>query len=261
MPIQPINLNLTKQKLENGDIIVGIGVIKCLYSPELLPSIKEAGFDFVFIDMEHTQYSIQTVSNFIHNCRKVGVEPWVRVPDILRVYISRVLDAGATGIILPRVKNKEQVKEAINYIKFPPEGDRGFGFGNFTGYISCGDIKEYIEWGNSQICIIVEIEKKEAIRNIDDILSVKGISGVLIGPVDLTISFGVPGDINNIKVKNIIHRVIKCAQKNSVPCGIVAPLNIAKEWKKEGMSFFSLGILSKFISEYAKKLTDDIKNV
>jgi len=123
------SVNLVKKKLLKGEIVLGIGVIRCVEVIEICQSIADAGYDFAFIDMEHTQYSLETISRFVNKCRQVDVEPWVRVLDSLRTYVSRVLDAGATGVIIPRVENRTQVEEIIKYVGFPPASDRGFGGG------------------------------------------------------------------------------------------------------------------------------------
>lgn len=250
----------TKEKLLEGKSIYGLILPPKISESSIIKSIKEAGFEYVFIDLEHTPYSIESIETTICVCRKYNLDPWIRIPGIYQHYIGRTLDLGATGLIIPRVEQASQVEEIIKYSKFPPEGKRGFGGGRFRGFLPEGSIQEHCEWSNSNISIIVQFETKEALANIDEIFSVKGITGVLIGPCDLSISLGVPGEFNHPKVIETCRIILEKASSRNIPAGIVDSFQSSKNWQKEGMQIFCFATLELMILNEGKRLLKLFRN-
>lgn len=118
-----------RTRVLNGEVVYGM-MVRQGRDPGVTTLVGQVGFDFVFIDMEHGSYSLETVADLIRGAKSVGCAPIIRVPGIERYFISRVLDAGAEGIMVPMLSTPEQAERAVRYAKFPPVGKRGVGLSN-----------------------------------------------------------------------------------------------------------------------------------
>lgn len=245
---------ISRKKLENNESVFGIISHPKISQVFIIENIKKAGFDYVFIDLEHTPYSLETIEPTINSCRSVGLDPWVRVPTIHQPYISRVLDLGATGLIIPRVENADQVRDVVKYMKFPPEGKRGFGGGQFLDYLPPSTIEKHCSWSNSNVSLFIQLEKKEVLPNVSEILSVKGVTGALVGPCDLSISLGVPGDYTHPKVETAIEQLLEEFVKSDLPLGIVDSMENSIKWHKRGMKIFCFATLADMVLEGGQSL-------
>lgn len=213
--------NHVKRALKRGKTAIGTMAIE-VKSPGFAQLCAIAGFDFLFIDAEHGTYSLEEMANIIQICRKVGMVPLVRVQDLAYHLIAGVLDAGAMGVMVPRIRTAEQVEEMVSYIQYPPKGVRGGGgtgrseFGLAYQGMSSGEKLEYL---NQETLAIAQIERKEAIENIDAIASVPGLDACVIGPYDLSISLGVPGEGNHPLMKDAIQKTIATCKKHGIASG------------------------------------------
>src|SRR3954452_22852156 len=118
--------NATREKLARGETVLGCG-LQCYRSAEIPRTFAAAGFDYVFLDMEHGAYDLETVQDMIRASNDVGITPIVRVGELLYSLVARLLDSGAQGIILPRVEDPKILEEALSWMRFPPVGKRGYG--------------------------------------------------------------------------------------------------------------------------------------
>ncbi|MBD3230900.1 MAG: 2,4-dihydroxyhept-2-ene-1,7-dioic acid aldolase [Candidatus Lokiarchaeota archaeon] len=183
------------------------------------------------------------------NCMRVA-----RLPTNDVTWIHRVLDAGADAIIVPMVNTKEEAQRAINAAKYPPQGERTFGYCRANNY---GDkFNEYVQKANKNISIVLQIEHYKAIENIEDILSVPGIDATFIGPYDLSGSLGNPGDFNSIKFLKCLDSYLRASEHANIPPGmhIVRP-NTSNVYNavNSGYRFIALGIDTLFLMQQAKK--------
>src|SRR6266568_3633104 len=121
-----MRINQTRERLAKGDTVFGCG-LQCYRSSEIPRAFAAAGFDYVFIDMEHGAFDLETVQDMIASSAWAGITPIVRVGELLYSLVARLLDAGAQGIILPRVEDPRILEEALSWIRFPPQGKRGYG--------------------------------------------------------------------------------------------------------------------------------------
>ena len=173
--------------------------------------MAKAGFNWLAIDMEHSPISIERAQELIQVIELSGTIPLVRLSSNDPVQIKRIMDAGAYGIIVPNVSSSEDVLAAIRATKYPPIGSRGVGLARAQGYgASFEDYKSKI---NANSIVIVQIENKDAVDNIEDILTVRGLNGVIIGPYDLSGSYGVTGQLKHPKVRAAEKRVLEAAKK------------------------------------------------
>jgi len=157
--------------------------------------MANVGFDWLVIDMEHSTISIDICGELIRVIDLAGVSPLVRLSSNDPNQIKRVMDAGAHGIIVPMVNGKLDAEQAVNSVHYAPKGERGVGLGRAQGYGN--KFEEYLKWQKNSPVVIVQIEHKDAIINLDEILNVTGVDGFIIGPYDLSCSLGVPGNFDD----------------------------------------------------------------
>ncbi len=176
--------------------------------------MADAGFDWLCIDIEHTVIDLLEVQNLIIAIQSKGKKAYVRVGDNDNVIIKKVLDAGANGIIVPLIKNSNDAKKAIANSFYPPLGSRGVNSASRAQRYGFG-FKDYLLSVNKKTEVFLQIEHINAIDDLEEILNVKGISGTIIGPYDLSASIGKPGKFDDKEVINAIKRYEAiCKKKN-----------------------------------------------
>ena len=225
------------------------------------PAIYAAvGYDFVFIDMEHGNYSMETVADLIRGAKSAGIAPLIRIPHLETHFISRVLDAGAEGIMVPMTSTREQAEAIVRYSKYAPLGQRGFG--SQTGQTDYKPLKaaEFMKEANDHTLIIGQIETQEAIENIDAILSVEGIDVGLIGPNDLSISLGIPDQTNSEALIKSIDKVVEMAKKKKKATGIhIGNIEAIKKWRSKGMTVLAFSTDISFQYNASKSSLEELR--
>jgi 2-keto-3-deoxy-L-rhamnonate aldolase RhmA len=227
--------NALRKKLKGGQPVYGT-MIQAVRLPALGQIMALAGCDFLFFDMEHGPFSIETIADMVQMTRLAGVVPLVRVPNDEYHLMVRPLDAGAQGIMIPRVETKAQVEHIVECTMYPPLGDRGCsvnkGHNDFAGQ----EMWEFTETANRENMIILQIERARAVEDIDELLSVPGVGGAILGPNDLALSLGVRDKDQLGALEAPIQRVLDAALRHKVPCGIhIANLDWLAEWQRRGM--------------------------
>jgi 2-keto-3-deoxy-L-rhamnonate aldolase RhmA len=233
--------NHTLNRLSNGEVVFGCA-IQCYRSPEIAGALASAGFDYVFIDMEHGGFGFETVQDMIVTAARSGITPIVRVGELLYSLVSRLLDVGAQGIVLPRVEEPELLEKALSWIKYPPLGVRGFGI--LPSYINYEQrsMAEVIEHMNANTMTVVQFETVPALERADELLSLPGVTVAMIGPADLSIALGVPGDLEHPTMVRAIEKLIAQANKHHVVPGIqTRTVEQAQFWTERGMRFVGAG--------------------
>lgn len=211
------------------------------YSPAATELMSNLGFKWLCIDLEHSSIDFFQMEHLISIIEKNGCLPFVRVGKNDDLIIKRALDSGAKGIIVPMIKNKSDAKKAVDSSRYPPLGTRGVGFARAQLYGF--NFKNYLKY-SKKIPIILQIEHKEAINNLNEILNVPGVSGTLIGPYDLSASVGSIGKLNSPSVKKALAYYEKMSKKYKIKMGvhIVHPnLNKYKRYLKRGYQFIAMG--------------------
>jgi 2-keto-3-deoxy-L-rhamnonate aldolase RhmA len=230
--------NHVRTALKRGDAVVGTMVTE-IRSPAIGWLMAHAGFDFMFIDMEHGTYDLVTVADILKVSRLAGIVPLVRVPDAEYHLIARVLDAGAMGVMVPRVETREAVARAIAALRFPPIGERGCSGGKGNNDYQGAPLWDFTAHANENILAIMQIERKAAIDDIDSLLSVPGVDVALIGPQDLALSLGAPS-IQDDAVTEAIQKVVDAARRHGVASGIhLRDMEQLKAWRKRGMTMLT----------------------
>ena len=254
-----MHINPVKQALKEGKLQAGCSFGQ-LRSPDVSRILAAAGFDWTYIDSEHGPFDLELQADLCRAAVTAGLMPIVRVADLQYSLVARALDNGAQGIIFPRVEDPALLARAISWTKFPPVGIRGFGLGPSHMDYEKVTIPQIIEHQNSNTLVVLQIETKLAVERREELLSVPGIDAIMIGPADLSISLGVPGQFDHPKMIETIERVRDTCLKLGVAPGIhLRALPLAKFWKERGMKFLSCGAETGFMLEGASGVAAALK--
>ena len=222
--------------------------------------MANSGFEWLTIDMEHSAITLDVAQDLIRIIELSGVVPLVRVSENNPVLIKRVMDAGAHGVIIPMVNTKEDAEQAVKSVKYPPEGFRGVGLARAQKYGF--DFEGYKKWLKNDSIVIVQIEHIDAVKNLKEILSVKGVDGYIVGPYDISGSLGIPGDFNNPKFKKIIKQVMDVGKSAKKPAGFHVIPPDEKEVKKimnMGYTFIAVSLDTLFLGSLCKDVLKKLK--
>jgi 2-keto-3-deoxy-L-rhamnonate aldolase RhmA len=227
--------NTLRQQLVEGNTAWGT-MLQAIHSSSIVQLMVLAGCDFLFFDMEHGPYNMETVAEQVRVARLAGVTPLVRVPSDHYHLMCRPLDAGAQGIMVPRVETKAQVERIVSCVLYPPHGERGCSVTKGHNDFAPQNLWEFTEQANRENLVILQIERRRAVEDIEELLSVPGVSAVVLGPNDLALSMGVRSDDTLSALEAYIQHVLDAALSRSIPCGIhIANLEWLAEWQRRGM--------------------------
>jgi 2-keto-3-deoxy-L-rhamnonate aldolase RhmA len=253
-----MQINTVKKALAEGKVQLGCG-FGTFRSEDVARILVKAGFQWAFIDTEHGWFGIETVQDICRVANYVGFCPIVRVADMQYPLVSRALDAGAQGIVFPRVESPELLEKAVSWTKFPPLGVRGFGLTPLFVDFEKVTIAQMVEHFNANTLVVLQIETLRAVEARDELLSVAGIDAVMVGPVDLSISLGVPGDFQHPKMVDAMEKIRdSCVAHGVAPGTQTRTLALAKFWRERGMRFLGcsseIGMMFERATELAKEL-------
>lgn len=253
--------NRVKRVLQHGGAVLGTSLSE-FRSPAVVVSLARSGMDFFVIDAEHSQYDLQTIEDLCIVAREVDLCPIVRIPEINRSYIGRILDAGALGLMVPRIESLSEVEAVVSAARFPPRGTRGFNLGLAnTRFRWVDPTSEVMRAVDDEILIIVEIEEQEALRQHEAIASVDGVDVVFIGPFDLSISLGIPGETNHPKLREAVARVIAACGRAGIAAGIPSDESSFERLLKEGIRFLNYGGDLFFIQDACQRAMQSFRQI
>jgi 2-keto-3-deoxy-L-rhamnonate aldolase RhmA len=244
--------NKIKQALARGEPVIGTMVSETSATGYIW-TLANLGYDFVFIDLEHGAFTLPAVADMVKVARLSGIVPIVRVPDLAYHVVGPVLDVGAMGLMLPRVETRAQVEQLVSFMKYPPLGVRGASSGRgHTDYVGTGP-RELVSHMNEHTLVVLQIERRRAVEDIDSLLSVPGVDVALIGPFDLTISLG-EASTTAPAVEAAIQLVVDAAKRQGVASGIDAhDPEVVLGWRRRGMTMLSSGSDLGFFSAGARQ--------
>ncbi len=251
-------MNKVKEALLNRKLTVGSWIQTG--SPVSAEILSRAGFDFIGIDMEHSDIHVNEFASIARGMDAFGTLAFARVRENDTLAIRQVLDMGAQGIIVPMVDNAEDAKRAVQAAKYPPIGVRGFGYARANNWGV--DFDEYAKKANDDIPVVVMIESKAAVDNIDEILDVDGVDGVFIGPYDMSGSYGLVGQPNHPVVIDACNRVAEACARHHKSAGrhiVIVTEEDVKRALEQGFTFLVLGTDINFLSNGAKACIDMVK--
>jgi 2-keto-3-deoxy-L-rhamnonate aldolase RhmA len=227
-------------KMRNGGICLGTGI--SFADPTVTEALCSL-LDFVWIDAEHNPLSLEAIQGHVMATKGTNTTPLVRVPWNDPVLIKPVLDMGAAGVIVPLIRTAEEARLAVAACKYPPEGVRGYGprrpsqYGEFGG-------PQFCQEANDSIITIVQIEHIDAVKNIKEILAVRGLTAMALGLNDLAGSMGLTGTPRHPRVLEAAGMVIDEARKAGVFAGISIGDNVEQliEWADKGAQWLAIGV-------------------
>jgi 2-dehydro-3-deoxyglucarate aldolase/4-hydroxy-2-oxoheptanedioate aldolase len=251
--------NEVKRALKRGKMQLGVNFGQ-LRSSEIPRLLVAAGFQWAFIDTEHGNFDLETVNDICRVSRLAGLCPIVRVADLQYSLVARSLDSGAQGIIFPRMEDPRLLETALSWTKFPPAGARGYGLVACQTDYEAHSFTDIIEHVNENTLTVLQIESGRAVEARDEILSVPGIDAVMIGPADLSISLGVPGEFQHPKMIAAMEAIRDtCENKGIAPGTQTRSVPQAQFWKERGMKFLGCGSEIGFLFEKAKETAQALR--
>jgi len=221
--------------------------------PAVAEILANAGFDWIALDCEHTEAGISEFASLARAMHGRRAAPLARVRENDTLAIRQVLDLGAQGVIVPLVNSAQEARQAVAAAKYPPAGVRGFCFSRMNDWGV--DFEAYARHANDTTAIVAMIESKEAVADIEAILAVDGLDAVLIGPYDLSGSYGVPGDTSHPLVLEARVRVLTACDAAGKAAGmhVVMPeADAVSEAIAEGFTFLALGVDIVFLNQGAR---------
>lgn len=217
-------------------------------APEAIDILGAAGLDYTIIDAEHGSFGMEAVENLVRSCNAAGLVPIVRVPDASQAAITRALDAGAAGVMVPGVSSAQEARSAIAAARFAPAGTRGACPCVRAGGHWVSDWRAYTQRCEVHTGVIVLAETPGAVSDIETICALPGLRALMIGPFDLSVAMGHAGDYRHPEVRSALHRILAAARSNAVPAmmPVFAP-DLAEtrrqvdDWRAQGVRVFAVG--------------------
>uniref|UniRef100_A0A7C4FAM0 2,4-dihydroxyhept-2-ene-1,7-dioic acid aldolase n=1 Tax=Ignisphaera aggregans TaxID=334771 RepID=A0A7C4FAM0_9CREN len=247
---------LKKTLRENG---VALGTWITISHPDVVEAISTLPLDWLVFDMEHGPLDISNLEVLLMAIKSPDVAPIVRVPWNDMVAIKRVLDVGATGVLVPWVNSKSEAINVVKYSRYPPNGVRGVGPRRAVLYGAVNFLDYYNKFESEELVIAIQIETREALKNIEEIASVKEIEVLYAGPMDLSVNLGIPLQYSHPKFEEALLSVLKACKKFDKVAGIHAfGMDSAKRYMQMGFRFIALmtdiSILRNSLLEVLKAL-------
>ncbi len=231
------------ERLKTGERAVGT-MIRVVRNPAIAWIVRNGGLDFLMYDAEHGSYDTERWADTFALCRAAGVGGFIRVPELSRAWVSKALDTGADGVMVPMLDTVEQAERFVEWAKYPPVGGRGFGsLGGHTNYAAiAGSPADFTATSNRHTLTIAQIETGTGVANVDAIAALPGIDALLVGPNDLALSLGVAGDLMGDTVHDAIGRVAAAAKSHGKVFGLHAPDALLERWIPEGCTLVMSGL-------------------
>ncbi len=235
-----------------------IGLWNSLCSNIVTEIVSYSGFDWLLLDTEHSPNELPDLLSQLQSVANGTATPIVRPAWNDIVLIKRILDVGAQAILVPFVQNAEEATRAVAATRYPPQGIRGItGSGRASRY---GRTKDYLKKANSEICVLVQCETREALQHLEAIAAVEGVDGIFIGPADLSASFGHIGNPQHPEVQQAIEDVAKRLKKIGKPAGILTPVEEeARRYIDWGYTFVAVGADLGLVAKGADTLAAKFK--
>jgi len=236
------------------------GTFLKLPRPEVVDLLVIAGFDFVICDMEHAQISEEEARTVIKACAAVGLSVIVRLPDPTQGLVNRLLEAGAVGIQMPRLRSIADTQNLRSMMYYPPEGSRSVGRANAWAGYGAVPIRQYLEVSNTQALMVGQFETREIEEPIDQMMH--GLDVAFIGPTDLSVDFGVPGQSDHPEVCERISRIEAAAKRTGTVMGaFVGSVEKAVRLAKAGYRYIAVSGDISILGNGAKNMVASLREM
>lgn len=229
-----------RKRLAGGELCLGAAVT--FTDPAVTEALCDSA-DFIWIDTEHTAMNLESVTGHLMAARAGGTAALVRVPSSAVGHVKPILDAGAPGIIVPQVRSAAEVRGVVDACRYPPMGDRGFGPHRPSNYgRALSDVDAYVDDMDRDLFVSVQIEHIEAYRELEDIAAIPGLDSLVIGPVDLSGSMGVLGQLDDGEVVAAMERIIDVGHEAglSIGMGMGSQYAFGRRWSARGVDWIQV---------------------
>ncbi|UCG24066.1 MAG: 2,4-dihydroxyhept-2-ene-1,7-dioic acid aldolase [Chloroflexota bacterium] len=244
-----------RSRIAAGELLVGTMVT--LNSPEVSELLAKVGFDWLFIDAEHSPLGPPEVQRIMQGAGR-QMPCLVRLPSAGEVPIKKALDSGAAGIIAPQINSAKAAEDVVRMAKYAPGGSRGVGVSRAHGYGL--HFQEYLSTANEELTVVAQAEHVEAVRNIESIVATPGIDAVFVGPYDLSASLGKPGQVDDPEVQAAIDRVTQVCIRAGMRLGVFGMRAAAvKPFIESGYTLIVAGIDTVMLGRAAADLLTKLK--
>ena len=251
MSEQQLWRNPVRVRLEQGEPVVGITL--SLPSPEVAAQAAAIGFDFLWIEMEHSPITLESLRNMLLATRGLPGVPFARVPVNELWTAKRVLDSGVLGVIFPFTSTPELARRAANACRYPPLGRRGSGAGLAT--LRWPAPEGYYDFADREVLVIAMIEDARGVENVDAIAATPGLDVLFIGPSDLSFSLGLRGEENHPKHRNAIARIVAAGKRHGKVLGRPAlTRSDLSRYIRQGFQFFMTRTELELLADGARQL-------
>jgi 4-hydroxy-2-oxoheptanedioate aldolase len=235
-----IRTNQLKRKLQQGEIVLGL-FVNCAY-PAFIEICGYAGFDFAVIDLEHGPLHPLVAEDLCRAADCVGLAPVVRVGKNDPLQIQRALDIGSAGVQVPQIETKADAETSVKSAKYSPLGSRGLSFCTRAGVYSAAGV-QITDQLNEESLVVIQVEGIRGVENLEEIVSVPQIDVIFLGPYDLSQSLGIPGQVRDPRVIDLMHQCIDTIRKAGKAVGTFADNpEIAQQWIDAGIQYIALGV-------------------
>jgi len=248
-----------KEKVNARSVVFGT-MLSEIATPNVVRIMQIAGFEFIIVDCEHGYFDFSQAAQIIAVGNGFGMPILIRIPTIEREAIIKVLDMGADGLLVPMVNSEQDAWQVVNYAKYAPTGNRGISTTRAHTNYNPPPLTEYIKSANAQTIVLVQLETREAIRNARKIASVDGVDGLMIGPNDLAMDMGAPGQFETAEMDDAITSVIAAAREAGKSSGIIASsVPFLHKCMQKGMNVFSCNSEVGMMIKAAKGIVKDLR--
>ena len=226
------------QKIARAETVVCAK--SCYGDPELVELIASSGFDAVWICREHRALDASTVQALIQACRLGGADALIRMRPASYAEVLHVIEAGARGLMLPRVRHPDEVREVVDAMKFPPLGRRGYDGVSVEADFGRLPPVDYLARANAGNFLVVQIEEPEVVPHVDAIAALPGVDVLFVGPADLTLGLGVFGNLDDPAVRRILGAVADACRRHGKVAGIPCQPEQVPAYRGLGFNFFNV---------------------
>jgi 4-hydroxy-2-oxoheptanedioate aldolase len=244
-----------RRRMATGEVMLGTFVVE-LRTPAVGRLLSQGGFDFLLVDTEHGCYDPAVVAQHIQAGKLNGVCPLVRVPGPERAEIKRALDAGAEGVMVPMCERLEEVEEAVQSSKYPPLGRRGAHFTRpHTNFSTPQDMAEYMAAANRELFTIIQIETAQAAGLVDEIAAMPGVDMLYLGPGDLSIAMGIPGQLTHPDVLDVVTRMAAACKRYGKIAGChFADPAVLPQLRRVGVHLVGYGAMVRMLQQGVQQM-------
>ncbi len=244
-------VNRFKRALTEGRTQIGLWSV--LANPAATELLGAAGFDWLLIDMEHAPNELPDVQAQLQALRGTDASPVVRPPWNDMVWVKRVLDLGAQTLLIPFVQTAEEAAQAVAHMRYPPAGRRGVAGG--TRAAQWGRIRDYYMRAEEELCLLLQVESRQGLENLEAIAATPGVDGVFIGPADLSADLGHLGNTQHPEVQAAIEKAVRRIRAAGKAAGILARDEAGgRRWIEAGCNFVAVGVDAVLLAQAADGL-------